>query len=210
MSKNKEGKNRRNRTRARAKRRRSSMTGRPVPAPARLDDSAELLLEPEADRDLDQHFARLDEWIRGESPTLEAHLLQRGFTLPRPDEMNDSELHNKLWELINALAELGVYLDSTDHMSDRELYYRLWDEELREPALVSPGDASGGYHIDFVSSGSEEDIELYLKHYADDATRKWWQAEWPDENIPEHVDPPYDRDRQLPQSYLETRSTRGD
>ncbi|HEV8130092.1 MAG TPA: hypothetical protein VGQ81_02490, partial [Acidobacteriota bacterium] len=80
MSKNKV-KNRRKRTHARAKRRRSSMTGRAAPAPARLDDSAELWLEPEADRDLDQHFARIDEWIAGESPTLEAHLLQRGFTL---------------------------------------------------------------------------------------------------------------------------------
>ncbi|HEY3132340.1 MAG TPA: hypothetical protein VGL91_22990 [Acidobacteriota bacterium] len=207
MSSSKKKKNRRNR-RARANRRRSLTAGRAAPVPGRLDQSVELSPEPDGDRDLDQYFARLDEWIRGESPTLEAHLMQRGFTFPAPDKMSDSKLHDKLWKLIEALAELGVYLNSTDHMSDRELYDRLWNEELREPALVSPDDPNGGYHIDFVGSGSEEDIELYLKHYADDASRKHWQADFADASIPEHIDPPYDRDRHLPQHHVEARSKR--
>lgn len=200
MPRSKKTKNRRNRSRARANRLCNSTSGPALSVPVTTDEPAHL--GAEVDRDLDEHFARLDGWIRGESPTLEEHLLQRGFTLPRPDELSDSELHDKLWDLIGALAELGVYLDSTDHMSDRELYYMLWQEELREPALVSPGDPNGAYCIDFVSSGSEEDINLYLKHYADDAARKWWQAEWPDAEMPPHVDPPYDRDRQLPQHPL--------
>jgi len=39
--------------------------------------------------------------------------------LPPPDELSDSELSVKLWEVINMLALLGTFLHSTDHLSDR-------------------------------------------------------------------------------------------
>jgi hypothetical protein len=53
--------------------------------------------------------------------------------------------------------------------------------------------------IDLVSSGSDEDNELYLKYYADEQTREQWTEDFPDMEIPERVQPPYDRDRLLPQ-----------
>ncbi len=52
--------------------------------------------------------------------------------------------------------------------------------------------------IDFLSSGSDEDNELYLKYYADDDYRRRWRDDWPNDVIPPHVDPPYDRDGNLP------------
>jgi len=50
-----------------------------------------------------------------------------------------------------------------------------------------------------VSSGSDEHTYLYLKYYADDAWRRDWAQQFPGDKIPEHADPPFDRDRHLPQ-----------
>jgi hypothetical protein len=49
-----------------------------------------------------------------------------------------------------------------------------------------------------LGGGSEEDNQLYLKYYADDDWRQHWHEDWPDDLIPAHQDPPYDRDRLLP------------
>ncbi len=91
-------------------------------------------------------------------------LIGRGVTLPSPEELNDAQITEKLWEVIHALAALGTYLHSTDHVSDRELYARLWSELLREPTVVMPEYPDFAYHIDLVGSGSEESILLYVKH----------------------------------------------
>lgn len=130
------------------------------------------------------------------APTLLASLEQHGVKVPPPDELAEEELESRLWDVINGLALLGVYLDQTDHLSDAELYRKLWDE-LGEPAVLFPDDPSFGYHIDFVSSGSDEDNEAYLRYYADNVHRKAWQEDW-GEPIPPKEDPPYDRDRKLP------------
>ena len=53
-------------------------------------------------------------------------------------------------------------------------------------------------HLDLVGSGSEEDIALWLKYYADEETRVQWARDFPDMVVPPHENPPYDRDRQLP------------
>jgi len=46
---------------------------------------------------------------------------------------------------------------------------------------------------------SEEDIQLQMKYYADEEWRQQFQREFPDFVMPEPEDPPYDRDRLLPQ-----------
>ena len=126
-------------------------------------------------------------------------LQQRGVVLPAPDELDDAQLTDKLWEVIHALAELGTFLHSTDHLSDRDLYAYLWRESLREPTVVMPDNPDFAYHIDIIGSGSDEDNFLWLKHYADEETRRRWAADWPGDPLPEHEPPPFDRDRHLPQ-----------
>lgn len=37
-----------------------------------------------------------------------------------------------------------------------------------------------------------------MKYYADEETRRQWKNDFPDYEMPEHEDPPYDRDRLLP------------
>lgn len=136
-------------------------------------------------------------------PLLDA-VTESGVTLPPPEELDDAQISAKLWELIHWLSLAGTFLHNTDHLSDRELYTELWREELREPTVLMPEDTSFGYHIDMVGSGSEEDIHLYLKHYADERTRQSWKKDWPEDEIPEHEDPPYDRDRRLPKREFRT------
>jgi hypothetical protein len=121
-----------------------------------------------------------------------------GVSLPPPDSLKDEELTAKLWEVIEKLALLGVFIEQTDHLSDRELYTHLWTDALREESKALPLTANSAHHIQMLGSGSEEDNLLYLKYYADDVWRRHWQKDFPNDPIPRHEDPPYDRDRVLP------------
>jgi len=125
-------------------------------------------------------------------------LTKAGVALPPPDELDDSQVTAKLWEVINALAGLGAFLHSTNHLSDRELYAELWGDSLREEAVVMPGRGDYAWHIDLLGSG--EDIALHMKYYADEDERRQWLKEWPKDVLPEREEPPYDRDRLLPQA----------
>jgi len=52
--------------------------------------------------------------------------------------------------------------------------------------------------LDVIGRGSEEDIEIGLKYYDDEEERVHWRKIFPDDPIPDHEYPPYDRDRYLP------------
>lgn len=125
-------------------------------------------------------------------------LVQGGMELPVPEELADSQLTVKLWEVIHGLAMLRMFLYSIDHLSDRELYEELWYQVLREENPVMSINESSACHIDLVSSCSEEDNELYLRYYANEETRHRWAKDWPNDAMPTHEVPPYDRDRHLP------------
>lgn len=120
-----------------------------------------------------------------------------GVSLPQPDSLNDQELAIKLWEAVHKLALLRIFVELTDHLSDRELYAHLWTDSLREETKVLPADSNSAWHIQMLGD-DEEDSRLYLKYYADDASRQDWQKCFPDDPMPAHEDPPYDRDRLLP------------
>ena len=121
-----------------------------------------------------------------------------GVSLPAPDSLTDEELTAKLWEVIQKLALLHVFISQTDHLSDRELYTHLWTESLREETKAMPMVAGSAWHLELLGSYSEEDMQLFLKYYADDDFRRQWHKDWPKDPIPPHEDPPYDRDRLLP------------
>jgi hypothetical protein len=125
-------------------------------------------------------------------------LEKAGVSLPPPDSLNDEELTEKLWEIIQKLALLHVFISQTDHLSDRELYTHLWTNSLREETKAMPMVAGSAWHIELLGSYSEEDMQLFLKYYADGGFRRQWHKDWPEDPIPKHEDPPYDRDRLLP------------
>jgi hypothetical protein len=121
-----------------------------------------------------------------------------GVLLPSPDSLNDQELTEKLWEVIQKLALLQVFIEQTDHLSDREFYTHLWTDSLREETKALPLTANAACHIQILGGCSEEDNRLYLKYYADDVSRQLWHEDFPNDPLPTHEDPPYDRDRLLP------------
>jgi hypothetical protein len=134
----------------------------------------------------------------GEHAPLFYTLVNAGLHLPAPDELDDGELTGKLWEAIHALAMLGVFLHNTDHLNDRELYEDLWQDALREDYFIQPANKDYACHLDMIGSGSEEDIFLFLKYYADEGEREWWKEEYPQDDFPASAPRPHDRDRHLP------------
>ncbi len=154
-------------------------------------------LSPEARA---QFWQRVAAYEQAPLTTHFQQLEEAGVASSAPESLDDPMLTARLWQVIEALARLRVFLHQTDHLSDRELYTLLWRELLREPVKDLPLDNSGAWHIDLLGSGSEEDIYLYLKYYADDATRRQWSADFPDYEVPDHEQPTFDRDRHLPQA----------
>jgi hypothetical protein len=118
---------------------------------------------------------------------------QAGIALPAPSELDDVSIALWLWQLVDDLALLGVYLEFTDHLSDRELYARLWTDVLRRPTQLDI-ERKSAMLVD-VDQGN---TSVYLKYYADERTREEWGREWPDDAMPAHEPLPFDRDRHLP------------
>jgi hypothetical protein len=126
-------------------------------------------------------------------------LLEDGVELPAPEELSDEELTTKLGDHPPPRRAPHV-LSTTNHLSDRELYAHLWSDVFHERTKDMPFDPCSAHHIDLLSTGSDEDTYLYLKHFADEKWRTQWLTDFPDYEMPEHVDPPYDRDRLLPKA----------
>jgi hypothetical protein len=139
------------------------------------------------------------DYERAPDTTYKEELARDNVLLVSPDELDDEQLPPALWALIRALAARSVYLYSTDHLSDRELYRWLWGEGLCEKTKVMPPDSGWACHLDVLGSGCEEDTYLHMRYFADEESRASWLADFPDYEMPEHEDPPYDRDRFLPQ-----------
>jgi len=87
---------------------------------------------------------RLDRFFDGEEQGERPLKLfrARGMIIPEGSSLDDEALHQKLWELIDEMASLGMFLDSTDHLSERELYQYLVTDALLEETLL-PSSASG-------------------------------------------------------------------
>ena len=151
--------------------------------------------------DVEEEFLRhVLEYETAEPISLFRMLENSGLELPSPESLGNVDVTTKLTETIERMASLGAYLLHTNHLSDLALYEYLYNDGLREEAVLFPENPGYAYMIDLTGSGSEEDNHVYLKYYADEQQRQQWALDWPDDTMPEHEDPPFDRDRHLPQS----------
>lgn len=75
-------------------------------------------------------------------------LREVGLDMPPADDLGDRALQERLWEVIETLADLGVFLLHTDHLDDRALYDLLERGVLREPVRDLPPSAGVAEFID--------------------------------------------------------------
>ena len=151
--------------------------------------------------DMEEEFLRhVLEYETAAPISLMSLLANAGLEVPAPEQLDKDTLRIKLKDIIERMASLGAYVLHTNHLSDRELYEYLYHEALREETVLFPENPSYAYMIDLTGSGSEDDNQTYLKYYADEEYRRQWAHDWPDDRMPEHEEPPFDRDRFLPQS----------
>jgi hypothetical protein len=151
--------------------------------------------------DMEEEFLRhVIEYETAEQISLLRLLENSGLEVPPPESLDDDALKIKLKEIVDRMAAVGSYLLHTNHVSDRDLYEYLYHEALREETVLFPENPSYAYMIDLTGSGSEDDNQTYLKYYADEEYRRQWAHDWPNDPMPEHEEPPFDRDRFLPQS----------
>jgi hypothetical protein len=151
--------------------------------------------------DMEEEFLRhVLEYETAEQISLLRLIENSGLEVPAPETLDDDALKIKLKEMIDRMASVGAYLLHTNHLSDRDLYEYLYHEALREETVLFPENPSYAYMIDLTGSGSEDDNQTYLKYYADEQYRKQWAHDWPGDPMPEREEPPFDRDRFLPQS----------
>jgi hypothetical protein len=151
--------------------------------------------------DMEEEFLRhVLEYETAEQISLLRLLENAGLEVLAPETLDDDALKIKLKELIDRMASVGAYVLHTNHLSDRDLYDYLYGDALREETVLFPENPSYAYMIDLTGSGGEDDNLTYLKYYADEEYRRQWAHDWPNDPMPEHEEPPFDRDRFLPQS----------
>jgi len=159
----------------------------------------EVFHSPGLDPEMELAFLEQVYAIEAEPSVTYAHqLIARGIELPAPEGLEDQALHTKLWEVIEGLASLRVFLENTAHLNDRELYTKLWQDSLNEFTWDMSNCMNGAMHLDLLGSGSEEDTLIWLAFYADPVQRSEWKEQFPEETLPKRQELSCDRDQKLP------------
>jgi hypothetical protein len=128
--------------------------------------------------------------------TLLDALVESGVQVPAPDDLRDTELSHKLWEVIHGLLALRVSIGNTDHLSDRALYTLLYNETLY---VEVTDDTEQTMQVDMTESGNYEDgLRTYLTYYASEKERRRYAKIFPKMHIPPHCEPPARRDHLIP------------
>lgn len=109
---------------------------------------------------------------------------------PRPDALDDGDLHEILWDVIHKLFSQRIVLDFTDHLSDRELYTMIFRDIL--PAREKKLDWPRSY-LHWDCTGPCGDPEVWLRYYASEEEREDW-ADTYHQPLPPALPAPYPRD----------------
>lgn len=136
-------------------------------------------------------------WENAPDTTFRALVESQDVRPPDPKTLSEQTVREPLKEVVEALAQLHVYLSHTDHLSDLELYTRLVDDLLLQPTKQAPNGEAWHCELDMLGGCSREDLRLLQKYYSDE----WCYGDWDEAALgpaPEPELPPYDRDHWLP------------
>jgi len=146
------------------------------------------------DPDLREEFwRRVVEFENAGTTNLVKELTAIGVTLPAPETLDEGAVHAALSRVLDGLDRLNVFLEFADHLNDRELYTKLLREILPEEMDAIDPEDGAAWHVHVLGHTPVERL-LYLKHYASERERERWRGDFPGDDIPDHVDPPYRRD----------------
>lgn len=85
-----------------------------------------------------------------------AQLAEVGVCPAAPERLTTAaEVEAQLWIVINALADLGIFILNSNHLTDRALYERLITQILVEPVRDLPPDSGVHEFIDLTGGGKE-------------------------------------------------------
>ena len=111
------------------------------------------------------------------------------LTLPHPDSLDDEQLHEQLWDVVQRLFDKRIVLDFTDHLSDRQLYCLVYRDILPSPEKKIDS-AQSFLHWD--CSDASGDPETWLRYYASEEDREHWSSEV-EGLMPPSEEPPFPR-----------------
>ena len=111
--------------------------------------------------------------------TLHDKLAVAAIEMPADDELDDEQLHEKLWQIIRWSAQNGAVYENTDHLSDRELYVWLRDDYFHQRENYSDGMV---WHVSPIGSYGKAEMVIYHRYYADDESRRLGRAVSPRRN----------------------------
>jgi hypothetical protein len=154
---------------------------------------------PKLDHEAYREFERkMELFENGPTTTIFEQLSARGIHVRPPQTVSDAEIKTRLWELLGGLASLRVQFDHTDHLNDRQLYDTLWNDVLQSevPAVNELGFAECFSLLPW--DGEEPRTSLFLRYFAAEKERDWWQKDNPEYSMPPHEAPPFNRDVLLP------------
>ena len=152
---------------------------------------------PDCPPEVEESFLERVLWFEQESRRpLRERLAEAGIVLTDPDQLDDSDISQHMWDAIQALVTCQIIPTNTDHLSDREVYTHLW-HTARNGETVMPDFFSRGWVIDFTGHG-EKGIDVYVKYFASDDERRAYQQRFPNHPFPDHCEPPYSRDHLIP------------
>lgn len=154
-----------------------------------LDESIELVnVRNMPTRDENEFLASMLEWER--APVLPINQwFQPSLNPPSPDSLNDQQLHNVLWDTIQALFAKRIVLDFTHHLSDRQLYRLIFRDIL--PSLEKKIERTRTY-LHWLCIDPESDADIWLRYYATEEEREGWATE-SNKTLPPSELPPYPR-----------------
>lgn len=94
--------------------------------------------------------------------------------LPKPETLDDEQLHEHLWDVVQRLYDRRIVLDFTDHLTDRQLYCLIYRDIL--PSPEKKVDLTTSYlHWDCADASG--DPEIWLRYYATPEERETWLEE---------------------------------